>query len=255
MIEHHDHMVEPDEDTKVWRYLDFTKFVSMLDKRALYFSRVDKLEDRFEGAYAKASAERLKANLLAESPECAAQIELFMQQHHRHDIFVNCWHMNRHESDAMWKQYVRTNEGVAIQSTYKSLSGSLRSWRYPLFAGKITYVDYDCNYFPPHSLYLPVLHKRRSFEHENELRIIHSHQLIEIHKFGEDGIPPAGGRPMPPPPDPGLAIPVDLEALVEQVYVAPTTATWFRELVKSVLVKYALIRDVIRSDLDNDPVW
>ena len=43
------------EKATIWRYLDFTKFVSLLDKRALFFSRTDKLGDPFEGSCAKRS--------------------------------------------------------------------------------------------------------------------------------------------------------------------------------------------------------
>ena len=31
--------------------MDFTKFVSLLDKSALFFARADRLDDPFEGAY------------------------------------------------------------------------------------------------------------------------------------------------------------------------------------------------------------
>lgn len=48
--EHPTFQAPEDEDVKVWRYMDFTKFVSLLDKRSLYFCRVDKLGDPFEGS-------------------------------------------------------------------------------------------------------------------------------------------------------------------------------------------------------------
>lgn len=33
----------------IWRYIDFTKFVDLVDSSQLYFSRLDKFEDPFEG--------------------------------------------------------------------------------------------------------------------------------------------------------------------------------------------------------------
>ncbi|KAF5417648.1 MAG: hypothetical protein C5S38_01290 [Candidatus Methanophagaceae archaeon] len=48
-----------DEDIKIWRYIDFTKFVSLLDKKALFFARADRLSDSFEGSY----LERFSASL------------------------------------------------------------------------------------------------------------------------------------------------------------------------------------------------
>jgi len=43
----------PDENIKIWRYMDFTKFLSFIDKETLFFTRVDQLEDKFEGRFAK----------------------------------------------------------------------------------------------------------------------------------------------------------------------------------------------------------
>ena len=40
----------PPIETKLWRYMDFAKFVSLLESRALFFVRADKLDDPFEGA-------------------------------------------------------------------------------------------------------------------------------------------------------------------------------------------------------------
>lgn len=40
----------PDPDTRIWRYVDLTKFLDMLSRRKLYFARLDRLGDPFEGA-------------------------------------------------------------------------------------------------------------------------------------------------------------------------------------------------------------
>ena len=42
--------VPDDPNASVWRYLDFTKFVDMLERRQLFFARADKLGDPFEGS-------------------------------------------------------------------------------------------------------------------------------------------------------------------------------------------------------------
>lgn len=39
----------PPSEAILWRYMDFTKFVSLLEKSALFFARADKLDDPFEG--------------------------------------------------------------------------------------------------------------------------------------------------------------------------------------------------------------
>ena len=54
MYKEHPVFRQPDEPTiKVWRYMDFTKLVSLIDSRRLYFARVDLLGDPFEGSWPK----------------------------------------------------------------------------------------------------------------------------------------------------------------------------------------------------------
>ena len=54
MYEAHPTFVQPEsEDVRVWRYMDFTKFVSFIDSRTLYFTRADKFGDAFEGSWPK----------------------------------------------------------------------------------------------------------------------------------------------------------------------------------------------------------
>ena len=38
------------EQSAIWRFMDFTKFVSVLDKGSLFLCRADKLDDSFEGS-------------------------------------------------------------------------------------------------------------------------------------------------------------------------------------------------------------
>jgi hypothetical protein len=41
---------QPDNETRIWRYMDFTKYVAVLLKSGLFFCRCDLLNDRFEGS-------------------------------------------------------------------------------------------------------------------------------------------------------------------------------------------------------------
>jgi len=38
-------------DQKLWRYMDFTKFMSLLETKSLWFNRSDRFDDPFEGTY------------------------------------------------------------------------------------------------------------------------------------------------------------------------------------------------------------
>ena len=39
-----------DRNVPIWRYMDIAKFLSLLDKQSLFFSRLDHLGDPFEGS-------------------------------------------------------------------------------------------------------------------------------------------------------------------------------------------------------------
>ena len=48
----------PSEDTMIWRYFNLSKFLALIDKSALYFTRIDRLNnDLLEGYYPRKNLE------------------------------------------------------------------------------------------------------------------------------------------------------------------------------------------------------
>lgn len=251
-----------DENATVWRYLDLAKLVSMLHTQSLHFSTVDQLRksDKFEGALPKPFVEmykRARKEFKENNPEEWAVREELGQTRDSATSFykealletaVNCWHLNEHESMGMWSQYVKSGEGVAIRSTCKRLINAFDDSRDMfIFVGTVNYIDYDNEMFESMSNALvPVVHKRASFRHENELRAVAmgaggdgDKMHLDLRRF----------------PEAGIDIPVDLKCLVESVYVAPGMPNWFRETIESVIGKYDLRVPVNQSSLDDEPLW
>jgi hypothetical protein len=112
--------------------------------------------------------------------------------------------------------------------------------------GVVHYIDYDRDWLPERNVYSPFVHKRKSFEHEREIRAI----IREVLR-NNLGIELAGE----PNPQEGILVPVSVSELVTQVSVAPTTAEWFRDLVGRVTARYGYTFNVIRSSLDERPVY
>lgn len=241
--------------------MDFAKFVSMLATKALHFARIDKLRDKYEGALTKQSLDEYRRFVdqqpAQEQPRLLNALDIFKD--FRNSMYVNCWHINKGESAAMWDLYLKSNEGVAVRTTFKRVEDALRQCPYSVDASRVRYVDYETAFIPlggPVSIYLPVVHKRLSYEHEHELRLFcwgHNRRLDELQR---QGMLIAGTTiELHPLPDhPGVALPVDLDALIEAVYVAPSSPGWFYELVKSVLSTFGVNKPVHQSDLDRDPV-
>lgn len=159
-----------DPEARIWRYMDFTKYVAMLASGSLFFCRADKLGDSFEGTLTRGTVEAWRAEVaqhnLSSRTEHAFH-ELF--RGYRRWTFVNCWHVGQHESAAMWKLYSKSEEAVAIQSTYSRLRKVLPD---NVYIGIVRYLDYDCDQIPCDNTMWPIVFKRRSFEHERELRAV-----------------------------------------------------------------------------------
>src|ERR1035437_2931594 len=172
---------QPDNfEVKVWRYLDLAKAISFLQSEEIYFRRSDLFQDAFEGTITKPLAEawaRIAARVKAPKIE---EVMSIGRKCARKTVYINCWHLNDSESEAMWQLYCPNNHGIAIQTTYTKLV----KWSLQLpdsFIGKVTYLDYKSERFDGHYLNA-FMHKRRSFAYESEVRIIHSeHKKLGQH--------------------------------------------------------------------------
>ncbi len=247
MYQKHPEFEEPqDEEIKIWRYLDFTKFVSYLNKKALFFTRADKLDDRFEGKFTDEDINRWKDVLKIKRK--TEKIEIL--NGFRKVINISSWHINEYESAAMWKLYLTSKEGVAIQSTFKRLKDSFKVNKVDeIYIGFVKYIDYEKDSIPGGNIFNPFLYKRKSFEHEKELRaIIMKFALAEQTK---------GKHILYVDPEwIGNYVESDLSVLIENVVVSPTAPDWFAELIRSIMNKFGLTDiEIKQSDLTKDPLY
>lgn len=251
MYAEHPTFIQPEsEDIKVWRYMDFTKLVSFIDSRRLYFTRADKFDDPFEGSWPKvnvAAREVVPEDIKPEARETFLASMRGMGEMNKHwprYNAINCWHMNNHESAAMWKLYLKSNEGIAIQSSYSKLKKSLIDDE-TVYLGVVKYIDYDTEYINEWNLLAPFMHKRKSFEYEQEVRALVTKWPVGEKRidFNIDTI------------EHGLQIRADVEALVERIFIAPSAPTWFADLVKAVVNRYGYDFEIVHSTLNESPVF
>ena len=247
MYEEHPVFNPPPADAVLWRYMDFTKFVSVLDKRALFFPAADKLEDPFEGSFSKAN-ETLRpiyfnANLPSFTEESLTKFAQYLKEARRFKL-ISCWHENSHESEAMWRLYAREKDGIAIKTDFDSFKKSFTCSE-TIYIGRVSYVDYNSHFIPERNLFSPYLYKRKSFTHEHEVRAISSRSdpQDEVYKKLRDEDLT------------GVYYEVDLLLMIREVIVAPFAQDWFLELVNSVVDRYGLKVPVVKSDLADNPTW
>jgi hypothetical protein len=164
----------------------------------------------------------------------------------------------------MWQLYGRAGAEIAVQTTYARLAACLsaasKTDEEHIIIGPVSYANYSELRVPPYT-FAPLLYKRQSFAHEREYRAIlwdvaawtqeslrqleqakvHSTRAEEIFRLGQI------------PKTPGRAIEIDLETLIERVYVSPSSPGWFRTLVIDLCSQYGLGQNrVITSELSED---
>lgn len=242
-----------DENAKIWRYMDFTKFVSLVDRKALFFSRADKLPDKFEGSYSKANIELRPTVYKNKIPEHILRQFAYSFKEMRKFFLINSWHLSECESAAMWKLYLRSDEGIAIQSTFTRLTKSFD--KHPeddIHVGKVKYIDYETDWLPEGNLFYPFLHKRKSFQHEQELRAIIVRIPYKERKHGKDDLEVDLKKEVV---DVGVYVNVELDVLSERVYVSPTAQEWFNSLVDSILRRYEIEKKIEQSSLAKGPLF
>lgn len=239
--------IKKNPSARIWRYMNFTKFVYLLDTGCLYFRRSDKLEDRFEGSTPK-------PNFYFQGERHSDFIKQF-----RRYVAINCWHINTRESAAMWQLYGKGKSGIAIQSTYERLMESFSEVEEKPEVGQIQYIDFQTDFslivnqsefLTGRNHYYQFMYKRKSFKHENELRALICRPPPSTAEarldLSEDLILD------------GIPVKVAIKTLIEKIFIHPDAPLWLIELVKSIAKKYD-IHDaeipVKQSSLAGDPIY
>ena len=265
-----DNRFEIAPETKLWRYMSFAKFAALLHDKQLVLSPLHMFEDPFEGAGGKAcnleklgdaiidtfhsldsakdGIEELEArNIGIDKQKEVARLWLKVGNDYGHVnrmyTFVNCWHENETESEAMWKLYTAHQpEGVAIQTTYGALRKSINQPEIQI--GRITYENFDVAFMPGDSY---GWYKRKSFEHEREVRVMiepddpeHLKQIENAYKKKHQV---------------RISLDVDIEALVENVFVSPYANDWFKELVEKEMKACGLDKPVVYSKMNEQALF
>ncbi len=237
-------------DTKLWRYMDFTKFVSLISSKELFLCRSDLFKDPYEGSLTKANKTQtdLAPPFIHESYQNKFIMDHFdLANWARKWTYISCWHANEFESAAMWDLYAKTDEAIAIETTYEKLRNVLTS---KFFIGLVEYIDYDSQAIPLNNSFYPFVFKRKSFEHEKEVRVVYQETPVTT---DIDGRNPRLDRDKVNT-NTGVNTPVELNELINRIFVSPTASDWLTKLVSDVARKYNIDAEVIKSDLYSGPI-
>ncbi|WP_348810647.1 hypothetical protein [Flavobacterium maritimum] len=218
-----------DSDTIVWKYLDLSKFLDLLLSKKLFMSRSDKFEDQYEGTFSEPTYEEIR-KLATDNPDF-----LNYYKTHRERVAISSWHINEYESFAMWQIFTQNSEGLAIQSTISRLQKALvPETNFNQYIGEVNYIDYKKEYIPFDDMFFPFLFKRKSFQYEREVRIISDISESKI-KLND-----------------GLKINVDINQLIEKIYIHPKSENWYKNLVIQLVSELGFNFEIEKSDLESD---
>lgn len=126
----------------IWRYLNFAKFIALLEGGTLFFPKTEQLPDTHEGA---------------DPPRRRTEVR----------AAVSSWHASDHESEAMWRLYSPIQEAIALRSTYARLRRALPEC---VRIHLVQYVDKPAT--DGSDPLAAFFFKRKAYEHEKELRAV-----------------------------------------------------------------------------------
>lgn len=273
----------PDEDKDIWRYVGYPKFNWILQSGQLHFHQTSDMRDPYEGEVPKA----IKQLLLSKGGSENLDIFLDMFEQARYISFLNCWHLGDSESAAMWDLYGRSDRSIAIKSTVGDLADALiENNNFPFTFGEVSYMDYKSGLYELDDESLntieekiinrkgmntkQVLHiKRDSFRHEKEGRVqIQFISLIaqdyeEIQEMKDYQLP-FGLKPSENvgfggfvPDKSGFNVDIEIDDLINEIYIAPDAPDWVVSSIKSTLANRTDLdlgfTDVIQSELYDPP--
>ena len=242
----------PQPSTRLWRYMDLAKFVSLLSTRKLYFTRLDHFSDKYEGAlcsrlgYPKFNEQdrftrtvMAKADLKKEGNASPTDEEIEERRRisreefdknriaNRKRAFISCWNENEFESEALWRLYAKDMKcGVAIQTNFIRLYNALDPFAQANIR-RVQYVNYDSNFY---ARSFPEWYKRKSLDYEREVRAV-------IRNFAKDR------------EEYEKYVNVNLDILIENVVTSPEAEFWFTDLVKELCRKYTVYCNVKSSEI------
>jgi len=218
----HPLIIVPDSNCKIWRYMDFSKFVSLLEEKALYFSNVKNFQDDpYEGSITKATIEKIK-----NTPVGQHNLQVFDKG--RELIYVSSWHLSEYESVAMWRQYANSGIGIAIQSTVQRMKEAFSNTERSISIGKINYeIDYNSQEIKELNVFVWALHKRKHFKADEEVRALFLDTSMQQ----------------------GHLVPVNLERLIEKIIISPNSPQWHYELINKLLIRYGIVKKAEYSEI------
>lgn len=223
MYKENPNYVVPGNNPKIWHYVRYGDFLKIIEKNALYFRRMDLMQQSSTPEYtiSKPTLRRYEENnLVAELIRRAKKLgdngTFLSQRQIRENYFVNPWTMsnNANVRDLMYGAYAynHQDEVVIMESTYDCLISSfMQNDSNEVYVGMVQYFDPKDQ--PLETVLQPSTHRPNEKEWEQELR------AVTLNNGRESNISEI--LKLPQVADQCKEIQVSLSKLIKKVYVSP----------------------------------
>lgn len=244
----------PNKNIVIARYFNLVKFLSLIQTKKVYFSRLDKFEDKYEGTYPELNNQEYKywytnflinrimplreINLL-EEVEQAMLDEINLRDRFKSVVCVSCWNKFEAESYALWKIYSSMDQGIMIKTKVENIISAFNSSEENIIMSEVSYIDFSNSRIKSGNMYYPIIHKNIHYDYEKEVRLIHCVNFDPGLKYDWKNEEIEFGK----------YIKVDLEMLIDEIIVSPYAPKWFFETIVDLLEKYNINKPIRYSDL------
>ncbi len=242
----------PKENYKIVKYMDLAKFISLLHSKSLFFCRLDKLEDKFEGSSPKLNLEynekwyrqlyeqkHLKSSNIDESVANDVSVRKDMEEKFKSLNCICCWNKYNSESYALWKIYSEINKGIMITSNIENLIESFDKTPENIQLSEVRYINHETDLIGKGNLNYPIIHKNIAYNYEDELRLIHLVKVENGLVYDWDSEINSSGKQLNN----------NLEILIDEIILSPYSPKWFYEIIQDLTIKYNLNKKIKYSVL------
>ena len=239
-----EYLDSPHGNSTVWRYMNTWKLEQLLMDSSLFFPNANRLSDEHEISVPKSAEKKRRTELIA-SGLSGRHLEeemasFFWTTNPMKDlVLVNCWSISQHESYALWKIYLGgEHNGIAVKTTTNKLKKSIMLGNDPypeeFFLGKVKYKRYLTQ--DQLSRLSIITTKKPFYDFEKELRLfILNYPLSE------------GGTKPPYDLSKGRNVKVDLNTLIQEIYISPFADESYIKEIKGLLKKHKLKATLIKE--------
>jgi hypothetical protein len=227
-FEDHPLATAPPDDAVLWRYLSLTRFIGLLERRKLWFSRMDEFEDPMEGTFTDSELkylERLPVVPSPRGPESIGKSYLQLIEMTRTSSYVSCWREGPYESMAMWGIYGKGDVTVAIKSNVEKLKNAFATYEREVYLSRVEYMPWADTASWPNNSIAHCFRKDESYSFETEVRAV-------ISCVAEDPRINSARR--------GLELDFEPSSLIAEVVIGPREQAETVKLVETVLERHGL---------------